>query len=470
MQKYRKYVADRLESTKESIHETIKRTQLSIFKVKPKKKVNKDKMKLAAANMDSNLFCKLFIACGSRKGDVTDFFMHENSRHPPSLSEFGNLRQPAINDDLVNCLCKANKMNRSEFDWLMSVSTSTDIEVHASAVIMNAISLVKRAPPESSMTVKDYSENVFDKLINTKREEFMRVDVLFDVNGEKSLEGLTTENSEDKYVSWIDNDTKLQQGKTWFMKFLNNVNNKEKFMKVLSSNYVRSARTNDDNVLGIGDHIVISKDETADLKLHLPIENINTRMLLHVEDAVRNGHQRILLSTSDSDIVNVAIYAFKYLTPGLSKLWVEMVNDKNARLISIHELYELHQDKSDVLPFFNAFTGCRTTSSFFGIGKMTAWNTWMGFPSATSAMLQLMIDGTSRLSDEAMNVLEEFTIKMYDSTSKMTKLHECRRDLFTRKNKARTIDRIPPTRDALEQHVKRSILQAMVWAQCFSEY
>lgn len=90
--------------SKESIHLTIKQSQLSIFKRKPDKKVNKEKMKLAAANMDSKLFCKLFITCGAREGNVTDFFKHENNQYPPSISEFGSLRQQTFNDDMIKCL------------------------------------------------------------------------------------------------------------------------------------------------------------------------------------------------------------------------------------------------------------------------------------------------------------------------------------------------------------------------------
>lgn len=146
-----------------------------------------------------------------------------------------------------------------------------------------------------------------------------------------------------------------------------------------------------------------------------------------------------------------------------------MVDVKETRIILIHELYELHKDKSDILPLFNAFTGCRTTSAFFGIGKTTAWNTLMKHTRVNAAMLDLLKDGTPNFSNDVMDVLEEFTVKMYDSKSKTTKLHECRRDLFTRETIPRTIDRIPPTRDALEQHLKRSVLQSFIWTQCIRQ-
>lgn len=412
--------------------------------------------------MDSNLFCKLFIASGTRKGNIAEFFMHENSRYPPSLSEFGSLRKSPDTDSIVTCILKSSKTNQS------LPITSTVVEITASVFIMNAISHVQSAYPADNITVKNYSRNIFDVLIDAKREKYDRVDVLFDINQSRSLEGLTVETSTtEKYISWIDNETTLQKGKIQFTKLLSKPKVKPQFLKLLAANYVQNKPSrNADHIFGTDEHIVISKNETSDIDFLLPIENINTRMLLHVEHAVRHGHQQILLSTSDSDIVIAAIYAFRHLMPNLKKLWIELVNNSNTKVVSIHELYEKHKDKSDALPFFHAFTGCNTTSAFFGIGKTSAWNAWMNFPSVTLAILRLISDGTSTLSTEAMDVLEEFTIRMYDSTSKSKKLHECRRELFTRELKPRPIDRIPPTRDALEQHVKRSILQSSIWSQC----
>lgn len=299
---------DRLVTTKESIHAPIKQSQLGIFKVKAAKKVNKDKMKLADANMDSNVFCKLFIACSARKGNVEDFFMHENNRYPPSISELRNLRQPATKDDAVNYLLKPRKMTKSshsESEIPSLVVKDNDIEVTATALILNLFPHVQGAFPANIMTVKDYSEKIFDKIIDMKREKYNRVDVLFDVNEENSLEKLTRENcNEEKYVSWIENRTKLQRGKAWFEKFLNKIKTKTQFLKVMSSKYVKNTPETNDKIFAAEEHIVILKEGTSDINFQLPIENTNTRMLLHVEDAVRNGHQEIFLSTSDFNIVN----------------------------------------------------------------------------------------------------------------------------------------------------------------------
>ena len=66
---------------------------------------------------------------------------------------------------------------------------------------------------------------------------------------------------------------------------------------------------------------------------------------------------------------------------------------------------------------------------------------------------------TDVLDEEDMTVIERFVILMYDSTSSAEDINECRRELFTKKAKA--VENIPPTKDALTQHAKRAMLQSM---------
>eukprot|EP00794_Sanderia_malayensis_P019491 gene19490-21416_t len=64
---------------------------------------------------------------------------------------------------------------------------------------------------------------------------------------------------------------------------------------------------------------------------------------------------------------------------------------------------------------------------------------------------------TNNLTDDDMKNLERYVILMYDRSSQLTDINECRKILFTRKG--RSIDSLPPTRGALQQHAKRALLQ-----------
>lgn len=52
---------------------------------------------------DCSLFSRLFIACQTRKGNLPEFFRHENQPVPPALSKNGEMRT-GQKSDLLHCL------------------------------------------------------------------------------------------------------------------------------------------------------------------------------------------------------------------------------------------------------------------------------------------------------------------------------------------------------------------------------
>jgi len=90
--KYKEYIEERLLYGRKSIRETLPKTNLELF-VSAKARKNADKLKITELRHDSSTFCKLYIASQIRAGDVDDFFAHENSRYPRSISDFGKLRK-----------------------------------------------------------------------------------------------------------------------------------------------------------------------------------------------------------------------------------------------------------------------------------------------------------------------------------------------------------------------------------------
>ena len=65
---------------------------------------------------------------------------------------------------------------------------------------------------------------------------------------------------------------------------------------------------------------------------------------------------------------------------------------------------------------------------------------------------------TREITDDDFQNLERYVILLYDRSSTLENVNECRKELFTKKG--RSIDNLPPTRDALFQHSKRALLQA----------
>ena len=61
------------------------------------------------------------------------------------------------------------------------------------------------------------------------------------------------------------------------------------------------------------------------------------------------------------------------------------------------------------------------------------------------------------LSENNLKVIESFFVLMYDLTSRLMTLNECRRSMFTKKG--RRVELIPLTQNALVQHIRRALLQ-----------
>ena len=63
------------------------------------------------------------------------------------------------------------------------------------------------------------------------------------------------------------------------------------------------------------------------------------------------------------------------------------------------------------------------------------------------------VDGVS--SDNSISPIERVICLMYEKTTSISNVNDCRRMLFTKKSK--TVENIPSTRNALIQYVKRTI-------------
>ena len=143
-------------------------------------------------------------------------------------------------------------------------------------------------------------------------------------------------------------------------------------------------------------------------------------MMVHVTDAVGNGHKSIVIRTADTDVFVLAVAAVAALS--LEELWVSYGTGKSRKVLPAHVFAKaLGSSKSRCLPFFHALTGCDTTSFFAGHGKRTAWETWENVPDVTRAFLELA-RAPSAISSGSLSFIERYVILMYDKTSPLSKV------------------------------------------------
>ena len=89
-------------------------------------------------------------------------------------------------------------------------------------------------------------------------------------------------------------------------------------------------------------------------------EEVDTRMFVHLADAVTKGFNKVLLCTVDTVLAVAAVARIN-----VQELWVEFGPAKSIWHIPVHEIAgSLGPSKSIALPMFHAYTGCDMVSSF----------------------------------------------------------------------------------------------------------
>ena len=87
-EQYDRFVEERLVQRTNPMKAPLKKNKLHVFQQQQTVK----KTSVTVLRNDCSLFSRLFIACQTRKGDLPEFFRHENQPTPPSLSKEGHLR------------------------------------------------------------------------------------------------------------------------------------------------------------------------------------------------------------------------------------------------------------------------------------------------------------------------------------------------------------------------------------------
>lgn len=104
-------------------------------------------------------------------------------------------------------------------------------------------------------------------------------------------------------------------------------------------------------------------------------EEVDTRLVVHIADALKKWLSTCLVRTVDTDVIVILIGKFPYVIAVNSdaSIWVAFGVGKNFVFWHINTICSnLGEAKSTALPFFHSFTGCDTTSRFFRRGKRMA--------------------------------------------------------------------------------------------------
>ena len=185
-------------------------------------------------------------------------------------------------------------------------------------------------------------------------------------------------------------------------------------------------------------------------------EEADTRLLLHAAHAVQNGSAAVVIRSPDTDVAILAIV----LQPEIgAPLFFRTGTKARSRFIDIQAVRAKRCSAvCNALLGLHALTGCDSCSAFKRKGKKSALDLLYSSP-VLCAGLQRLGQGF-QVSEELHALCEKFVCLLYGSKT-FTDVNLLRYDMFA--TKATESEYLPPTKDALRQHVIRSNYQAGIW-------
>lgn len=437
---------DRFIARSISLQETIRKAKLPLFRKHVQKDKSREQKQLKSLKGDRTLFSTLYIVCQVRQTDMAEFFTHENQSYPPSLSEYGAMRS-GTKADLLTCVEDV-------------VTTQyTVLPQEAQMIILDGAAIINMIKPVSD-TFNAYVSKIMEYIRAQFKGGMMRVDVVFDIYKKDSLKSYTRHKRGKSTRRRVEGKNKTPGN---WQEFLRDDENKSELFHLIAKQV--KAELFPGMVIITHDQNVMSSvpGNLAGL-MNCTHEEADTRMFVHAtHGATDHGARNILIRTVDTDVVILSISLAHKI--GCECLWLAFGTGNTFRYIDATAISDvLGTDKSRALPAFHALTGCDVTSSFAGRGKRTAWSAWNALSSATPALCTLAETPTKDNIYEVLPIIERLVVIMYDRGSPESSVNRARQVLFTQKG--REIENIPPTQDALSQHLLRVGYAAChVWGQ-----
>ena len=184
-----------------------------------------------------------------------------------------------------------------------------------------------------------------------------------------------------------------------------NSSDAERITKLVCT-YGNSILTNDDNI------------ENEDDITNCMSEEADQRVVRHVLNCSK-FFSRVDALTIDADVLALIISAFpafKSVNQSVVVFCGTGLGSSSIEYYTVSVIGDILGDKvCKGLPFFYAFTGCDTVSSFYGHSKSKFWDTWMTSKKKeeSTQVFQVLSDQPTNISTEQLNIIEDFVVEVY---------------------------------------------------------
>jgi len=218
--------------------------------------------------------------------------------------------------------------------------------------------------PGAAKTFLDYAQQVFSPYILSQLQHVRRVDIVWDEYLSESLKADTRSKRGKGVRRHIDPSIDIP-GK--WPEFLRIDDNKAELFSFLATSV--TALDADKQIISTH-HAEVICTQPRDISGLAPCthEEADTRLLLHVKDAVNEGYTNVSIRTVDTDVLVLAVTAAQCLN--IAELWVAFGAGKSFRYLAAHEMARaLCVEKCKELSMLHCFAGSDKESSFGGKGK-----------------------------------------------------------------------------------------------------
>ena len=186
--------------------------------------------------------------------------------------------------------------------------------------------------------------------------------------------------------------------------------------------------------------------------------------LLHHALQQNEGRETICVLRSCSGDIDIPVILLASHVPNL-QVFIDSGTGKNRKILDLAAC-ELSATQREALLGLHAFSGNDYISSFFRKGKKACWKLLQGTEGFVTTFAEL---GTS--SEPTNNVIEgieKFTCALYGE-KRLSSVDDVRRKIFwrnfSRDQKITDLSLLPPCKDSLVRHIKRSNYIAHIWRQ-----
>ena len=336
-------------------------------------------------------------------------------------------------------------------------NTTTVIETDRVAVVDAMVIVQSLDKPKSVKTCKDLSDHFCSKVTQLfdRYEEVHLVFDRYDVERSLKTEGRSVRLSGKQSIAYhIADSTRIEN--VSMKTLLSHSSTKDELSVYFSLNLIENVKNYNKSYVIANQNKVVS---TTALHEYLASnqEETDTKLILHATDSYRRGATKIDVHSADMDVLVHCLGHFVRLPE--DTLFVTGIKQKRRKINLSAIRHAIGDVTTKALIGFHALSGADVTGSMSGKGKTSCWQ---AFTNAGDAVQEAFCNlGSVPLESTVTDALEIYIFKLYQPDTAIVRLTEFRWWMFRRKQAES--NKLPPSRAAFLESVKRSQYQCIIW-------